>query len=154
MKALGWIAPATWPAVVDALAALPPDTQITLVAVADSGESLPSPGLFGRGRPRPHEAEADTLTQDAASRLVQQAAERLGRACTANVLTGRTERMIVDAAQDADLLVLARDGDRSRLGPHSLGKHARFVLDHAPCTVQLLWPESAPAVSTIPPPPK
>jgi hypothetical protein len=31
------------------------------------------------------------------------------------------------------LLIVARDGDRSRLGPKSLGHHTRFVVDHAPC---------------------
>jgi len=45
------------------------------------------------------------------------------------------------------------DGDRSRLGPKSLGKTTRFVVDHAPCPVLLVWPESAPDVATIPPPP-
>jgi len=39
-----------------------------------------------------------------------------------------------------DLLVLARDGDRSRAGPASLGPGARFVVDHAPCQVLLVWP--------------
>jgi hypothetical protein len=49
---------------------------------------------------------------------------------------------------------MARDGDRSRLGPKSLGKETRFALDHAPCAVLLVWPEPAPAVETIPPPPR
>ena len=39
---------------------------------------------------------------------------------------------VVEAAQDADLLVAAHDGDRSRLGPASLGPVTRFVVDHAP----------------------
>lgn len=42
---------------------------------------------------------------------------------------------------------------RSRLGPKSLGKPARFVVDHAACPVLLVWPEPAPDVATIPPPP-
>jgi predicted nuclease with TOPRIM domain len=37
----------------------------------------------------------------------------------------------VTAAAGADLLILARDGDRTRLGRKSLGKTARFVVDHA-----------------------
>jgi hypothetical protein len=49
--------------------------------------------------------------------------------------------------------VLARDGDRSRLGPHSLGPAARFVVDHAPCRVLLVWPDEPPEVADIPPPP-
>jgi len=48
---------------------------------------------------------------------------------------------------------VARDGDRTRLGPKSLGKTTRFVVDHAACPVLLVWPESAPGVATIPPPP-
>ena len=53
----------------------------------------------------------------------------------------------------AGLLVLARDGDRARLGPRSLGPASRFVVDHAPCPVLLVWPEPAPGIATIPPPP-
>jgi hypothetical protein len=52
-----------------------------------------------------------------------------------------------------DLLVLARDGDHSRLGPRSLGPAARFVVDHAPCRVLLVWADAPPGVDTIPPPP-
>jgi Na+/H+ antiporter NhaD/arsenite permease-like protein len=51
------------------------------------------------------------------------------------------------------LVVPARDGDRSRLGPHSLGPATRFVVDHAPCAVLLTWPARAPDVASIPPPP-
>ena len=57
------------------------------------------------------------------------------------------------AAADADLLIVARDGDQSRLGPKSLGKEVRFVVDHAPCPVLLIWPGGAPGVATLPPPP-
>ncbi|MYS14557.1 universal stress protein, partial [Streptomyces sp. SID4982] len=67
--------------------------------------------------------------------------------------SGRPEHEVVAAAEGAGLLVLARDGDRSRLGPHSLGPAARFTVDHAPCPVLLVWPERAPGLGTIPPPP-
>lgn len=81
-------------------------------------------------------------------------AERLGRPCTRMERAGRVEREVVAAAGDADLLVLARDGDRARLGPHSLGPALRFAVDHAPCPVLLVWwPEAAPGISTLPPPP-
>ncbi|NEB92870.1 universal stress protein, partial [Streptomyces bauhiniae] len=43
--------------------------------------------------------------------------------------------------------------DRTRLGPHSLGPAARFIVDHAPCPVLLVWPGQAPDLGTIPPPP-
>ena len=68
-------------------------------------------------------------------------------------LRGRVEREVVRAvAQGVDLLVVARDGDRSRLGPHSLGPATRFVVDHAPCAVLLVWPDEPPGVGSIPPP--
>jgi hypothetical protein len=56
-------------------------------------------------------------------------------------------------AEGVDLLVAARDGDRSRLGPHSLGHDTRFVVDHAPCAILLVWPDVPPGVESIPPPP-
>lgn len=154
MHVVGWIAPGTWPAIVESLRARPDADRLTLVAASDTAESLPLPvgGLFGRGRRDPH-PRSQVLTGEAAQRLLDQAVAALGRECEARVLTGRTERVVVEAAKDADLLVLARDGDRSRLGPPSLGHHTRFVIDHAPSTVELLWPENAPDVSTIPPPP-
>jgi nucleotide-binding universal stress UspA family protein len=65
--------------------------------------------------------------------------------------TGRVEREVVAAAENADLLVLARDGDRTHLGPRSLGPASRFIVDHAPCPVLLVWPEPAPGIATIPP---
>lgn len=41
----------------------------------------------------------------------------------------------------------------ARLGPKSLGPASRFVVDRAPCPVLLIWPEPAPGLTTIPPPP-
>jgi hypothetical protein len=49
---------------------------------------------------------------------------------------------------------VARDGDQSRLGPKSLGKEVRFVVDHAPCPVLLIWPAAAPSVASLPPHPR
>src|SRR6185295_17071334 len=66
---------------------------------------------------------------------------------------GRVEQEVVTACADADLLVLGRDGDHTRLGPRSLGHQTRFVLDHAPCRVLLVWPDEPPSLSTLPPPP-
>lgn len=155
MHVLLWIAPGTWPAVVAAARERPASDEIALVCADDPGDSL-APGalggLMGRGRRPPH-PEAATVTGAEAAALLEQARSALGRECAARVAHGPTERVITAAAADADLLILARDGDRSRLGPHSLGRHARFIIDHAPCTVQLLWPESTPGLETIPPPP-
>jgi hypothetical protein len=65
----------------------------------------------------------------------------------------RVEREVVAATADAILLICARDGDRSRLGPRSLGPATRFVVDHVPCPVLLVWPGEAPDLESIPPPP-
>ena len=51
---------------------------------------------------------------------------------------------MVTAAAGAGLLVMARDGDLARLGPKSLGKTARFVVDHAPCPVLTVRQEERP----------
>jgi nucleotide-binding universal stress UspA family protein len=85
--------------------------------------------------------------------LLEAAADRLGCRCERLEIQGRAERVVVTASAEADLLIVARDGDRTRLGPKSLGKTTRFVVDHAACPVLLVWPESAPGVATIPPPP-
>ena len=105
---------------------------------------------MGRGRRK--EQSTAPITRDETQRLLECAAQRLGRPCEQQLLSGRTERRVTEACEDADLLIVARDGDRSRLGPHSLGRHTRFVLDHAPCTVELLWPETPPELASIPKP--
>ena len=61
---------------------------------------------------------------------------------------GRLEREVVAAAEGADLLMVARDGDDARLGPKSLGPASRFVVDHAPCPVLLVWPREAPGTGS------
>jgi len=75
------------------------------------------------------------------------------RPCTQLERSGRIEREVVAVADGADLLILARDGDRTHLGPRSLSPATRFVVDHAPCPVLLVWPETPPAITTIPPAP-
>jgi nucleotide-binding universal stress UspA family protein len=94
----------------------------------------------------------NNLPAASAGQLLAAAAERLGRPCTRAERAGRAEREVGSAAEGADLLVLARDGDRTHLGPRSLGPASRFIVDHAPCHVLLVWPELAPSVATIPPP--
>jgi hypothetical protein len=39
---------------------------------------------------------------------------------------------------------------KAYLGPRSLGPAARFVVDHAPWRVLLVWPDAAPSTATIP----
>ncbi|HZE40865.1 MAG TPA: universal stress protein, partial [Stackebrandtia sp.] len=111
-------------------------------------------GLLGRSHPdRDPGARLERLAADSAERLLADAAGRLGRPCERVERVGHVEREVVAAAADADLLVLARDGDRTHLGPRSLGPASRFIVDHAGCPVLLIWPETAPATSTMPPPP-
>jgi nucleotide-binding universal stress UspA family protein len=158
-KILIWVTEETWPAAVDAaLSVAPPDAAITLlhVTAADPPDVAHAAylGLLGRG-PRGEDLRpriAD-ISASSAAELLDAAAGRLGRPCERIVRTGRIEREVVAAAAGTDLLILARDGDRSRLGPKSLGKAARFAVDHAPCPVLLVWPGPAPAVTTMPPPP-
>jgi hypothetical protein len=52
------------------------------------------------------------------------------------------ENAVMEAAADADILVVVRDSRHP--GPHSLGHAARFVVDHAPCNVVLVWPGGGP----------
>jgi len=154
-----WITEGTWQASVDAaLRFVQPGAPITLLHVipaelsdAAHGAYL---GLFGRARPdRDPGPQVARLAAGSAAELLAAAADRLGRPAGRIERTGIPEREVVTAVASAALLIVSRDGDRSRLGPKSLGKATRFVVDHAPCPVLVVWPEPAPAVATIPPPP-
>jgi nucleotide-binding universal stress UspA family protein len=152
--AIVWIAEGTWPACVDAARAwVPEGTDIVLLYVS-GGEVATAhgalAGLLGRGRSR---GAMDTLSAGAAAELLDRAVGRLGRPASTLHGTGRVEREVVRAADGASVLVCARDGDRDRLGPHSLGPATRFVVDHASCPVLLVWPGEAPGIDSIPPPP-
>lgn len=159
MRVIAWLVEGTWPACVDAVRThAPEDSEVVLLHV--SGPDVPGvahgafAGLLGRGGPqRDPGTRLEDLGSTSAAELLEAAAERLGRPCTRVERAGRVEREVVAAAGDADLLVLARDGDRARLGPHSLGPAVRFAVDHAPCPVLLVWPEAAPGIATLPPPP-
>ena len=158
---LVWVGERTWQACIDAARRLPADsTRITLIHVTEDdppdaarGAYL---GLMGRRAPGPDPgARIAEFERHSAAELLDDAARRLGRPCDRIDRHGRPEREVVAAAAGADLLIVARDGDQSRLGPKSLGKEARFVVDHAPCPVLLIWPGTAPSVASIPPkPPK
>jgi len=160
MDVLVWINEATWPACVAAARDLaPPDARVTLLAVADDDVAAAArgalAGLFGRAA-TPKLGIGPTMQQlaaEAARELLDAAAGAMGREVTVALRHGRVEREVVAAAADADLLVLARDGDLRRLGPHSLAPATRFVVDHAPCATLLVWPVTAPDVGSIPPPP-
>lgn len=154
-----WIVEGTWRSVIDAARELGP-AGARLVLLYVTPEEVPGAGhgayagLLGRGRPdRDPGTRMEALADTSAGELLDAAARRLGAPCTRAERRGRVEREVVLAADGADLLILARDGDRSRLGPKSLGRASRFVVDHAPCPVLLVWPDSTPGVETIPPPP-
>jgi len=154
-----WLNEGTWEACVDAARSFAPSgSDVVLlhvtadeVAAAAHGAYL---GLMGRGhRERDPGARLQAMAARAASELLDAAAARLGRAATRVERHGRVEREVVQSAVSAELLIVARDGDRRRLGPHSLGPATRFVVDHAPCPVLLVWPERAPDIESIPPRP-
>lgn len=154
-----WVTEGTWHASVDAARRLaPPGAAVTLLHVTpddltDAAHSAYR-GLLGRSHPgRDPGPRVTELAATSASDLLDAAARRLSRPCDRAERRGMPEREVVTAAAGAELLVMARDGDQSRLGPKSLGKVTRFVVDHAPCPVLLVWPEAAPAIATMPPPP-
>jgi nucleotide-binding universal stress UspA family protein len=154
-----WITEGTWGACVDAARAwLPEEAQVALLHVTDDEAADVVHGAFvgllGRGRPaRDPSRQLRVLDAAAATELVDSAAHRLGRPVTRLKRHGRVEHEVVRAAVGADVLICARDGERTRLGPHSLSPATRFVVDHASCPVLLVWPGPAPGLDTLPPPP-
>jgi nucleotide-binding universal stress UspA family protein len=157
VNVLVWIAEATWPACVDVVNEFFEDAEVTLLAAvpgeASAQASSARTGLWGRGSARDPGVRVAEIARDAAAAMLTDAAARLGRPARTELREGRVEREVTAAAADADVLVLARDGDLSRLGPRSLDRHTRFVVDHAPCRVLLVWPGRAPGLGSIPPPP-
>jgi nucleotide-binding universal stress UspA family protein len=152
MSVVIWVAENTWQACVDAARSLaPPDAGITLLAVVDSATAETAHGAFsgllGRGGADPAQrllAQAEKAADD----LLDRAQARLGRDAGHLQLDGRGKHEIAAAVRGATMLIVARDGHGP--GPKSLGKDVRFVVDHAPCPVLLIWPGTPPPV---PPPP-
>lgn len=146
MRTLVWLVEATWQACVDAAARFTPaDAELILlhvidVAAVEQAEGAYA-GLFGRGRHGADPGAAIRATAEAAEGdLLTAAAARLGRPARQVIRRGRIEREVIAVAVDMDLLIVARDGDRGRPGPRSLAPPTRFVVDHAPCPVLLVWP--------------
>ena len=160
MKIVAWLTEGTWPACVDATAEIAPsDAEIVFLHVIDpdvtEGVHGAYAGLFGRGGRGPDPGDVvESAARSAEAALFAAAEARLGRDVAGEARRGRSEREVIAVAEGAALLVVARDGDHSRLGPHSLGRPTRFVVDHAPCRVLLIWPDEPPALDTIPPPPE
>jgi nucleotide-binding universal stress UspA family protein len=154
MNVLAWLMEGTWPAVVDAAA---PFNDVTFLHVTDPGAAGSAhgsfAGLLGRGARGPDPGAAIEAAESAAEiRLLAAATSRFGRPVATATRHGRQEREVVAACQEFDLLIAARDGDLRRVGPRSLAPPTRFVVDHAPCAVLLIWPAS-PGRTDLPPPP-
>jgi nucleotide-binding universal stress UspA family protein len=156
-----WVVEGTWQGCIDAATqSLPPGSRVALLHVTPSdvteAADAVAAGLLGRSflRRKP-QRQFQAVAKEAASELLSAAAARLGRQDVELIhREGRVEREVVSAvAEGVDLLVVARDGDHSRLGPRSLGPATRFVVDHAPCAVLLVWPDEPPGIKSIPPPP-
>ncbi|GHB55377.1 hypothetical protein GCM10010347_26670 [Streptomyces cirratus] len=150
MTVITWLVEGTWQACTEAARRFAPaGADIVLLHVAaqdvsDVGHGAFA-GLLGRARVERDPGTAmEHLASAASDRLLAAASERLGRPCTPLKRTGRAETEVVAAAEGADLLILARDGDHTRPGPRSLGPASRFIVDHASCPVLLVWPESPP----------
>lgn len=149
MRVLIWIVEDTWRATVATAAAfLSADADITLLYVTESeveavarGARL---GLLGRALHPPAEP-LEVISEQGARALLADAQQLLGRQAVREVRRGRVEREVVAAAGEMDLLVLARDLGRAHRGPRSLGATTRFVVDHAPCAMLLVWPDDTTA---------
>ena len=147
MRVLAWITEGGWEACVDAVAALDA-TEVTLLHVATV--DLPGP------RGRRHEqvmARMSALAGEAARGAARgrRGAARPQRA-QARARAGMAENAVMEAAADADVLVVVRESRHP--GPHSIGHAARFVVDHAPCNVVLVWPGGGPDGPAPKPKPK
>lgn len=160
MRVVVWVTEASWPVCVDAARDWAPrDAEVELLHVTGDDVAAAAHGAFAGllGRGRPHERDpgeqVETLAATAAGELLAAATERLGRPATSTARHGRIEREVVSAVVGAGLLICARDGDPTRTGPHSLAPPTRFVVDHAPCPVLLVWPQAPPGDPLPPAPP-
>jgi nucleotide-binding universal stress UspA family protein len=153
MTVLVWVTEESWMACVDAARVRAPAEEVTLLHVTDSAAVDAAQGAFsallGRGGAGPGR-QLEAMAEAAATEVLEAAATRLARPAQQLRRRGRPEREVVAAARDAALLVLGRQG--AEAGPRSLGKAARFVVDHASCPVLLVWPGPAPE-HPLPPPP-
>jgi nucleotide-binding universal stress UspA family protein len=124
------------------------EATVHILCVRDDAEGPPGAvgGHSGLVRPRSTEIE-DASAREIESFVhelvvvAQKAVQMSGAGgVTGNVGSGRPERVIVEflAQKNADLCVVGRRPDwrdSAESGPKSVGKVARFVIDHAPCPV-------------------
>ncbi|WP_020577519.1 universal stress protein [Actinopolymorpha alba] len=160
MTVLVWITEGSWQACVDAaLATAASSEPIVLAHVTPAALHGAAEGAFGALLGRHHRdpaAQIDHLASESAQALLAAATARVGT-WPGGIETierrGHVEREVVALAAGVRLLVCGRTGDTGHLGPRSLGHATRFVVDHAPCAVLLVWPGPAPDIATLPPPP-
>jgi len=153
MTVLVWVTENTWKACVDAARSLTPDGEdVALLTVVDTGTAETAHGAFSGMLGRAGQDPARRLSaraEEAANDLLDAAEARLGRPADRLRVRGHGTHEVVTAAQDATMLIVARDGPGG--GPKSLGKEVRFVVDHALCPVLLVWPGPP---KPVPPPPR
>ncbi|MGI5229509.1 universal stress protein [Actinoallomurus sp. CA-142502] len=142
MAVMVWINPAAaWESAVDAVAGMAFEEIVLLLVTEGGGAAAPDTltGLLGPAGHEPGEAFAGVEEEQAAA-LFDEAEARMGRPVRRLWERGVPEHEVVTAASGADLLVCVRDGAPGLPGPDSLGPATRFVVDHAPCGVLLVWP--------------
>lgn len=141
MAVMVWINPAAaWESAVDAVANLSRDEVVLLLVTEPAADGYGAfTGLLGPAGHEPGEAFAG-IEEDQAAALFDEAEARIGRPVRRLWERGVAEHEVVTAAGGADLLVCVRDGAHGLPGPDSLGPATRFVVDHAPCAVLLVWP--------------
>ena len=145
MAVMVWINPAAaWESAVDAAAGLACDEVVLLLVTEDVAEQDTFTGLLGPAGHEPGEAFAG-IEEDQAAALFDEAEARIGRPVRRLWERGVPEHEVVAAAGAADMLVCVRDGAPGLPGPDSLGPVTRFVVDHAPCRVLLVWPGERPS---------
>ena len=138
MVVIVWMNPDTaWESAVDVAARLSCEEVVLLLVTAGAPADLA--GLLGPAGHEPGEAFAGSEADQAAA-LFDEAEARMGRPVRRLWERGVPEHQVVAAAHDAELLVCVRDGAKGRPGPESLSPATRFVVDHSPCEVLLVWP--------------
>jgi nucleotide-binding universal stress UspA family protein len=111
----------------------PDGSLVDVVSAVDSYSTWSAPGL------------SDALT-GSAGKLVTEVAARLetsGLTCTSHVLTGRPKAAVVDyAAQSSADLVVVGSHEDSNTVRFLLGSVAKAVVQHAPCSVEIVRPRA------------
>ena len=133
-----WVEPGTWEACVSAAADLVPgefDAQVLLLYVPDDSEDLlrdARAGLWGRGRPvQPVAAPEDPELLADAEALLRDLARDV--TITTQLGSGPVERVVTGASENADYLVVGRQGRPDPSGAdESRQAHA---VRHRPCAV-------------------